>query len=132
MVIPFRLVVRNISFEVDTLEVGKLCGIALYNADKTLALESGAQSTTTTGLKTKTITAVTLEPGTYWFAWTADGTTFAFEAFVVISSIHTHLNKTTPRTGTAANSSSSAVFPATLGTITGDTDKHPVVAIFEP
>ena len=133
-VLPFRAVVRNIGFQVQTLEVGKLAGFGLYDVNGNLLVHTGAVSTTTTGRKFTSVTAVTLEPGVYFLAWTADGTTFAYITAVNISTgtQAAFWNQSATRVGKAANASSAGVLPATLGTITADITIILPLVLFEP
>ena len=129
-VLPFRAKVANITLEVTTLEVGKFIGVGIYHADKSIALQ-GKVSTTTTGIKTVAITSVTLEPGVYWHAKTADGTTVKAKHINLGVDYANASNEITVKIGNAANSSTAGVLPATLGTITANT-QVPIAAFFEP
>ena len=84
----------------------------------TVLLESGAISTASVATVNTAITAVTLEPGPYFAAWTATQTTAA-ATHETTSGVVAITNENNVRIGRAANASSSSVFPATLGTITG-------------
>ena len=134
-VLPFRSVVRNITFNVNTLEAGKFAGIGLYDKDGNRLVHSGAVSVAGTGNKSTAVTAVTLEPGVYFHAWTADGTTVALFAVSAVSDgtpsgIMTSVTPT--KIGIAANPSVAGVLPATLGAITADLTLKLPVTYFEP
>ena len=130
-ILPFRVVVRNIVVDITTLEVGKLAGFGLYDAAKNLAVDSGAISTTTTGVKTVSITAVTIEPGVYYVAWTCDGIV-AKSRFASNGSFYINMvNENATRTARAANASSSGVLPATLGALTEESHDT-LMVYFEP
>jgi len=130
-VLPFRITVRKFNFEVTTLEVGAFAGAAIYDVAKNLLLE-GRNGVDTTGLKTVTLaSAVTLEPGVYWHAWAADGTVVAGRTLTWTANFSLIINAATPRRGTAANASTNAVFPATLGTISAS-GVSPLGVWFEP
>ena len=131
-VLPFRAVVRRIALEISTLSVGDNLGVGLYDASGNLILESGAISTTTTGVKTASITAVTLEPGVYFHAETADNTTVQIRKVSISSNVRNLLNAyATDKCGIAANTSTAGVLPATLGAITATTNV-PSLVLYEP
>ena len=130
-VLPFRVVVRNVVVDITTLEVGKLAGFGLYDAAKNLVLASGAISTTTTGVKSDVITPVTVEPGVYFVAWTADGTTAAGRFATGGTNYINIVNENAVRTARAANASSAGVLPATLGALTEESH-NTLMVYFEP
>ena len=76
-VLPFRAVVGRITFRVSTTEDSTFAGFGIYDKDGNRLVHTGAVSVASGGVKSTTVTAVTLEPGIYIHAWTADGTTFA-------------------------------------------------------
>ena len=130
-VLPFRVVVRNIVVEVTTLDSGKKIGLGLYDASGNLYLKSGAISATSTGFLTDAITAVTVEPGVYFFAQTCDSTTVQVSHTTIPNRPTTVLNaQTVKKIGLAANSSSAGILPATLGTITAS-NISPAAVSFE-
>ena len=134
-VLPFRVVVRKVTFEVTTLDAGNFAAMGLYDADGNLVLTSGAITTAATGILVNAITAVTVEPGVYFLAFTADTTTAAFRALNPVGIFRdlTNDSATAKREGNAANVSSVAVFPATLGTVTADTGTNaPPGVLFSP
>ena len=129
-VLPFRVVVRNVSWRVTTLDVGGFVGSGIYDKDKNLLLQATI-STTTTGVKSATITAVTLEPGVYWHAGTTD-TGVAAERTINLDADYSDLgNAVVVRRGVAATTSTAGVLPATLGTITAS-GINPLATYFEP
>jgi hypothetical protein len=119
-VLPFRVVVRNIVFDVTTQEIGALAGVGLYNPAGERVVTSGAISTTGAEVKTVAITPVTIEPGVYFVAWTCDGTTAAGRFATGGTSFINIVNKNAVRVARAANASSAGVLPATLGALTGE------------
>ena len=133
-VLPFRAVVRNITFNVFTLEAGKFAGFGLYDVDGNRLVHTGAVSVAGTGDKSTAVTAVTIEPGVYFLAWTADGTTFAYTTQLNISTgiMADMWNQNATRIGVAANASSAGVLPATLGTITAQVTVVLPIVFFEP
>jgi len=117
-VLPFRMIVRTLVSEVTTLGgAGKKYGVGIYNVDKTLLVESGALDANTAAINATAVTATTMEPGTYYVAWTSDSTSTILRA--VNTQIQSVLNQgTDTRMGAAANSGTAGVLPATLGVIT--------------
>ncbi len=134
-VLPFRSVVRNITFNVNTLEAGKFAGIGLYDKDGNRLVHSGAVSVAGTGNKSTAVTAVTLEPGVYFHAWTADGTTVALFAVAAVSNGTAGAMSAIvvpAKIGIAANPGVAGVLPATLGIITPNITLNLLAAYFEP
>lgn len=112
-----RITFANLYFEVMTASAGGNCAVAVYNAAGTTKLiDSGAISTTATGMKT-TAVSITLDKGYYWFAWTADNTTAAFRGLPQSVNWTPIQNEGTVHAGTAANASVAGAMPATLGVI---------------
>ena len=127
-VLPFRAIVRNLTFEIEVLSVGGLCSVGLYSADgNILRVHSGAVSTTTTGIKNVVASAVTLEPGVYFHSWTGDNITFKLRSFVSAQGWNNLINNNANRVGSAANPSVAGVLPATLGAITPTAANTPAV-----
>ena len=132
--LPFRVVIGRITFNVNTLEAGKVVGVGLYDKDGNRLVHTGAISVAGTGIKSTTVTAVTLEPGIYFHAWTADGTTVAVFAAAAISdgTAGSMSQQGTPaKVGVAANASSTGVLPATLGVVTNSNSFKLPVTYFE-
>lgn len=119
-VLKERLTVRVIQISVITFKPGSRVGVGIYSADKnTLLLESGPIITTSNGKKKVTLsTPVILEPGVYWYAWTANRNDLNVYGADGVSSMDRLFDDTNPQMGNAANSGSNGVLPATLGTIT--------------
>lgn len=119
---PVDVPVNSIHFNLVTASAGGLCGVGVYSGDgNTKLIDSGAKSTTSTGVQSTTLGAtVTLKAGTlYFLAYTADNTTAALTGLVAqLTNATNVLNTGTVQTGIAANSSASGVLPTTLGTIT--------------
>lgn len=120
VVLPFQIKVSDIQIYVDTLQAGKNFGCGIYSADgETLLLETGAISTASAGKKKVTLgTAVTLDAGVYWYAWTADGTTLRVRGLAAAGAVNDLFDDTNPQMGDAENGGTNGVLPATLGTIT--------------
>ena len=135
-VLPWRQVIRKVVTEVTTLEAASLYSVGLYNADGTsLLVDSGTFNGASTGIKQNTITAVTLEPGPYLFAQSANTTTTLVLRIWVLggSAVQALLNGTDiVNASTAANPSIAGVLPATTGALTRSTARQPTAAIFAP
>ncbi len=134
-VLPFRAVVGRISFGVSTLEASTFAGFGIYDKDGNRLVHSGAVSVAATGVKSVTVTAVTLEPGIYFHAWTVDGTTAAINVSGDASNgtaADIQVQGSAAKIGKAANASSSGVLPATLGTVTGNTTLRLPIVYYEP
>lgn len=117
--LPCRTTIRRIVFEVTTASAGGFCSVGIYSADgNTRLLHTGAVATDTTGVKNISITPVTLDPGVYWLAWTADNTIAQARFLTLGTNAATIENTVAARRGSAANASSAGVLPTTLGTIT--------------
>ncbi|KKL66706.1 hypothetical protein LCGC14_2142280, partial [marine sediment metagenome] len=119
-VLPYRVLVANLAFNIAVASASGLCGLGIYDKDKNKLFALEGVDTTVTGVKTGAVApSVTLDPGIYYVVWTADNTTVLFSAGPTASTSGGILNAITAKTGNAANTSSSGVLPATLGTVTG-------------
>lgn len=100
---------------------GTKIGFGIYSADgNTKHIDSGAVAGDSTGIKSVTLgAAVTLNPGYYWQALTADSTAIG-SATGYDAVGQTIINAGTAHYGFAANAGAAGVLPATLGAITGD------------
>ena len=120
-----RLTVSRIVWHITTGgAAGAECSAGLYTSDgATLLINSGAQ--VCTGADTMhdiDVTDVTIGPGFYIFAVTADDAAVEWtvsSAATIDEEGGELLNSTTVQIGNAANASANAVLPATVGTITG-------------
>ena len=130
-VLPFRTIIRNIVFDIEVASASGLCSVGLYDVGKNLFVHTGAISTTTDEIKNTAVTAVTLEPGIYYLAWTGDNNTFKLTSLSIGDAAMQPLRINGTKVGRAANSSSSGVLPATLGAITVENINVPAV-YFEP
>ena len=134
-VLPFRATVTKVVTETTILEASSLYSVGIYNADgTTLLIDSGTFNGASTGIKQNTITAVTLEPGPYLFAQTANTTTtLVVRIFSIGSTIGALLNGTgITSVATCANSSSAGVLPATTGALTRNSARQVTAAVFAP
>ena len=120
VVLPYTITVGKVAANITTASSGQNVFVGVYDSSGNKLLEAALSCTTTNGVSTTLGTAVTLTPGTYFYAASASDTTCAASG-VGASFSGGWLNimdKNTTRMGTAANSVSSGVMPSTLGTIT--------------
>ena len=132
-VLPFRITVRNIATEVISAgAASSKYGVALYDEDLNLLVETGALAADATGILRTSVVPVTLNPGVYWFCQTSDSTTVTARVFLI--SGRAMLNEgTVQKFGRGSNNAPDpGTFPSTLGTITVSLSNFPMVAIFEP
>jgi hypothetical protein len=118
--LPLEHIVQNLSFIIGTPSTGGKCGVGLYTGAGNLILSAGGLSTTSSGQVNFAFTSgyyPVLPAGPYYLAWTADNTTVTFTAFATNQTYQAL--SLAGRTGTAANSSTNGVLPATMGAITG-------------
>jgi len=115
------IVIASVHFVLSTGNAGTFCSMGVYSADgNTLEISTGAIATDSTGLKSTTLgAAVTLLPGMFWLAWTANHTTPTCRGTTAWNSTDdADINAGTVFMGAAANASSAGVLPAALGTVT--------------
>lgn len=117
---------------------GDTVDYAIYSSDGTTKLvEVGATVTVGAGAVqtvTSLATSATLNPGTYFFAWTQTGTPSTTLQLLPTSAggMSSFLNtQTQKRFGTAANSATAGTLPSSLGAITPAAISAPQV-FFEP
>jgi hypothetical protein len=133
-VLPYRVVVRRIAVEVTTAgAAGSKVAVGIYSSDgNTKLVDSGALDAASTGVKTASITAVTLNPGVYWFAQAASDATVQTRTINAVTAATNMLNpNTNKKIGIAANAAAAGVLPSSLGTITGS-GINTAIAVFEP
>jgi hypothetical protein len=136
-VLPFRIVVRRITWELTTGVNGSFSSVGLYNADGSVRLVhvgALASEIADQGIIDTAVTAVTIEPGIYYFAQTSTSASVIGRKLFVDNFGELILNEgsTNAPAGIAANSGSSGVLPATLGAITASTSRDPLVCVFKP
>lgn len=134
-VLPFTCTVTRISLQATTGGgAGKLMSVGIYDRlGTTRLINSGTYDANSTNIQTNTITSVTLNPGIYHAAFTCDSSTVAMRCFAAAAGIATLMNaNSVKKAGTAANSSTAGVLPATLGDITAVTAQTFPAVIFEP
>ena len=135
-VLPFRAVVRAISFDLTTGINGSNSGLGIYGVDGNRLVHTGAISTAIADVAIirTAVTAVTLEPAVYYFAQTSSATGVVARVFNTSSAAWLILEEGSPvvRVAKAGNASSAGVLPATLGTLTASAARNPVIAGFSP
>ena len=106
-----------------TSSAGSHFNFGIYNAAGSKLIDSGAFDGTSSAIQTLTFTPVTLPPGTYYFAASATDATMKGLMTQTSNSaaLLAMLSTSAPYIATAANSTSSNVLPATLGTLTAIT-----------
>lgn len=134
IVLPKMITVSKVTISVQALVASSTITVGIYSPDgNTKLLDSGTFDGGSTGVKTNTITPVTLNPGTYFFAQSASTqTTLTVGGVGLQGTLGSILNnQTVKKVGLAANSATAGVLPSTLGTITAGTTVNPVWAAFE-
>lgn len=132
-VLPFRTTVRRISIEISTSANGSTTDAGLYDASGSRVVNAGGFDSGSTGVKTVTLGApVTLDPGVYYFAWTASSNNVQARLANNPAGQANLMNAVAvKKQGTASNNATSGVLPATLGAINA-LSVAPLLAIFEP
>lgn len=133
-VLPFMITVRRITINVTTLLAASTVTMGIYSADGTTKLvDSGTFDSSTTGVKTNTITPVVLPANPYYFAQSASSN--ATVTVVSSNTFGTFINflnaQAVKKVGTAANPAIAGVLPASLGAVSAATINY-ALALFEP
>lgn len=118
--IPFRTSIATFIVDVTTLAASQNVGVGLYDASGNAVVVSGAISTTTTGVKTSTVTSVKVDPGYYFYCWTSTSATPRLNGILGQTSqtyVWLTMANMTRNYFTAANNSSGGVLPGTLGAL---------------
>lgn len=111
---------------------GRFASIGIYSDDGgTLLVDSGPLEVATAGVKSVSISAVTLSPGFYWAAWTGSVGGVGFTSGAAPTNFGQIFNDTTVLLGRAANDSVAGQLPATLGTITAEDTLGAAILKFE-
>ncbi len=105
--------------------------VGVYDSSGNKLLEAALSCATVNGVSTSLGTPVTLTPGTYLYSVSASDTTCAASGASLSGGWFNLLDKNTTRTATAANSVSSGVMPATLGTLTFNSSFTPITTMLE-
>lgn len=123
--LPYTITVNSLSVVVTTAQASSTVQLGIYSMAGTKLLATGTIASTSTGLKTGTVTTTTLTPGFYIMAFVTNNTLTKVSAYTVSTSGFYD----TVYGGTAANVVSGGVMPATLGTITQSSNNGAQVLI---
>lgn len=130
-VLPFRIVITRITWNV-AAGAGDTVSFGIYSADRTtLLVNSGATVSSGTSTQTVTIASATLNPGTYWFAYTQAGTTTTFVNWNNANR-DLYLNGNAVKKVGTGTATSGGALNASLGTISAATITSFPVVVFEP
>lgn len=77
VILPHRITITRVGYNIGTASAGGTMAIGIYNTDGNLIVQTGPQSTGSTGTFTISLTSTTLEPGEYYVGHGADNTTVA-------------------------------------------------------
>lgn len=116
--IDHNITVTELTFHLATASAGGLISFGVYSSDgNTLLINTGTISTTATGTKRTTFSAIVLSAGFYWLAWTADNSTCRPAGIQNGANFLAVLNGggSSFQQGTAGNASALGVLPTTLG-----------------
>jgi len=126
--IPFALTVNNFVFHITTEAAGGTVSWAVYNeAKNTKLVAAESVSAATPGVITSNVTATTLTPGWYWVAYSNSVNTIRVMALYSYGSAA--FDADVKIQGTADNAAVSGVMPATLGVISTNYQKVPIVSL---
>jgi len=125
MYLPFSMAVSKCTFTVNSGGVGSGThfSFGFYSFAGNKIVDSGVQTVNANQVFTLSFGPTTLAAGVYYYAQTGDSTTpnlWGVPAVNIASAIPLQLNTNSVWFGTAANSSSVGVLPATLGVLTAD------------
>jgi len=128
------MTIRNISYRFSSGSGGTHGGFGIYNAAGTsLLITTGAMNASVHTVQTVSITPVTLSPGVYWFAQTADDNGVKGAGFGILSTDPMDIaNAVAPRFALCSNAGSAGVLPATLGTFSAQDSFEIATPVFEP
>lgn len=133
--LPIRITIAELSFNLSTTSAGGNISMGIYSSDgNTRHIDTGPILTTAGGVKRTVLGAtVTLDPGFYWLAWTADNGTCRPSGVNNSAAFLNVLNGdgNNFQWGAAGNSSSGGQLPATLGGVAtqGSTTPTPYVKL---
>ena len=122
-VLPFRITVRRILTDITTGGgAGKLFACGMYDVSGNLLFQIQEKDANDTGGLASSVTAITLEPGTYTWAWTSDSTTTQSRTMDVANGFGNWFGLLSTKThGTATAAAAPGILNNTLGTITNAT-----------
>jgi hypothetical protein len=124
--------VRSVTIDVTGINAASSINAALYTLDGNTKLFDANLPSTVAGFINAAITPTVIPPGVYWFAFSNTGQpNVAFAPTMnMATQISGVLNKTRPRMGQAANTTSGGVMPATLGVITAQDAPGGLLPVF--
>lgn len=116
-----KMTISTVHMSLGTGSVGNNLSFGIYSNDgNTKLVDSGAISTTSTGIKSVTLgSPVTIDAGVYLFAYATQNTTMRYAGFTGLNSTAMDIaNADVTVFATAANSASSGSLPSTTGALT--------------
>jgi len=126
--LPYNLTINDFVFHITTGASGGTISWAIYNEAKTSKLVAAESiDATNTGVITQAVTHITLTPGWYWESYSNSVNTIRVMALYAYGS--TAFDADTLVQGIATNVAVSGVMPATLGTISTNYLKVPIVSL---
>lgn len=131
-IVPYGITVRKITIGVVALNAAQTGTVGVYDSSGNRLIDSGTFSLAAVATLTNTLgSPVTLAPGVYYIAYSqTDATTAKIQTLLNPAIIQPVFTNNVPRMGTAANSVSGGVMPATLGVVTAASNFIPLV-LFE-
>lgn len=135
--IPYSIVISHITFAKGAVNVaGATANFGIYDSTGKLLIDSGAFDCSAGGasFQVKTIAAVTLPAGVYYFAQGATDSTVTCQTQCIGygATGNQVLIQNAARSGIAANPLAAGALPATLGAIAATSNRSPVGVLFEP
>lgn len=125
--LPYTIVVNSLKAQVTTADAAaSTIQLGLYTSAGALLAGTTTLSSTSTGLKSGTVTTVTVSPGFYWAAYVTNSATVRCQGYFNSGVMYDNTV-----VGTAANTVSGGVMPSTLGAISGSSSSNnpPLVLI---
>ena len=128
-ILPFRATVGKVTIQINTLEAGKVAAVGIYDSSGAKLIDSGTFDVGSTGFKQNSFTAVTLQPGVYYWVQSCDGTVAAITTVITAlgSAANTFVNQgSASRRANVGNAMAGGVLPATLGVLTDGGFNSPI------
>jgi hypothetical protein len=118
--IPNQVALGHVAVTVTVPESGGVCDVGLYTTSGSLVVNTGGFSVSAYVNSRLALTqgATQIPAGWYWHAQTCSNASTAFEEVLGSSGLVTMGNEGAVKFGTAANTATAGVLPATLGAIT--------------
>lgn len=145
MTLPEPQVVGHISIVIGTAVAGSTIDVGLYDTNGAKVVSMGGLAATGTGNLTASVTQVYLPQGTYRFSWCANAASgITGLGYTAVNHLVTNegpgtttllININGARYGTAANTCTAGVLPATMGALTAVntiTTANPPITWMEP